>query len=142
MIDKTIQATKDWLWPLVVSGFAALAPIHTVLFVVGLLILIDTITGVWAAYKEGQKITSAKLRRLVSKIVIYNIAVISAFLLENWLLEGLLPVSKIVAGAVGSVEMKSILENGNRITGLDLFSEVIKRLGSKNDSDHPTDPPV
>lgn len=100
---------------------------------VGFLIVADLVTGMIAAKKRGEKINSAAMRRTVSKMVVYQIAVISGFLLETQLLHELLPVTKVVAGVIGMVEFKSILENGNTILGVNIFKEVIKRLGSKND---------
>lgn len=112
---------------------AVLAPIQTVLITVGCLVFADFITGVWAALKEKQPITSAALRRTVSKIVIYQIAVISGFILEKYLLSGAVPAAKLIAGTIGLVEVKSVLENTKRITGQDIFKDLISKLGSKND---------
>ena len=124
---------KEWLGRLFIVSLSALAPIHTVMLSVGILILTDLVTGMWAALKRGEKITSAAMRRTVSKIVVYQLAVISGFLLERYLIDGLMPVSKIVAGVIGMVEFKSILENANKIVGGNIFKSVIKMLGSDND---------
>lgn len=125
---------KEWLTKLLIASLAALAPIHMVMITVGFLIFADLVTGVWAARKRGEDISSAALRRTVSKIVIYQLAVISGFLLETYLIDHILPVAKIVAGVIGMVEFKSILENSNKIIGGDLFKLIIKKLGSDNDS--------
>lgn len=110
-----------------------LAPIKAVMATVGFLIFLDLFSGVWAALKRREKISSAALRRTVSKMIIYQIAVISGFLIEVYLLQGALPVIKVVAGFIGLVEFKSILENGNTILGTNVFKLLIKKLGSKND---------
>jgi hypothetical protein len=94
----------------------------------------DLVTGIWAALKRGEKVSSAAMRRTVSKIFIYQLAVVSGFMLETYILEGILPVAKIVAGVIGMVEFKSILENSNHIVGGDIFKLVIQKLGSENDS--------
>lgn len=112
---------------------AILAPAKALLLSVGFLIIADLITGIWAAYKRGEKIKSSAMRRTVSKLVIYNLAVISGFLVETYMLENIFPVSKIVASVIGLVELKSILENANSILGQDLFKTVIAKLGSQND---------
>jgi hypothetical protein len=124
---------KDWLHKIFIASVAALAPIHAVILSVGFLIIADLITGILAAYKRKEKITSAAMRRTISKIVVYQLAVISGFLLEAYLLDKLLPISKIVAGVIGIVEFKSILENSNYIIGQDIFKALIKKLGSEND---------
>lgn len=66
-------------------------------------------------------------------MVVYQIAVITGFLCETYLLNGVIPVSKLVAAAIGMVEIKSIFENCNSILGYDLFKQVIQKLGSDND---------
>lgn len=123
---------KDWVISTLLAGLAVFAPIQGVIITVGILIFGDMFTGVWAAYKRKEPITSAALRRSVTKMAVFQFAVLSGYLLEVYLLGGLLPVAKLVAGVVGLVEFKSVLENAKEITGLD-FSSVIKKLGSKND---------
>lgn len=110
-----------------------LAPIKAVMLTVGFLIFLDALTGIWAALKRKEAITSAALRRTISKMIIYQLAVISGFLIEKHLFAGDLPVTKIVAGFIGLVEFKSILENGNTILGTNIFRSLISKLGSKND---------
>lgn len=125
---------KQILLNLVAVMVAVLAPIKALMLCVGFLILADLITGIWAALKRNEKIKSAVMRRTISKMVIYNLAVISGFLVEHYMLESFLPVSKIVASVIGLVELKSILENSNHILGYSLFKSVIAKLGSENDS--------
>lgn len=124
---------KEWLNKLLLASMAALAPIKMVMITVGFLIITDLITGIWAAKKRGESISSAAMRRTVSKIFIYQLTVISGFMLETYILEGLIPVAKIVAGVIGMVEFKSILENSNQIVGGDIFKLVLQKLGSDND---------
>jgi hypothetical protein len=100
---------------------------------VGILIFFDFITGMLAAKKRGEFITSAAMRRTISKLVVYQCSVISGFLVEKYLLDQILPVAKLVAGVIGMVELKSVLENANTITGKDIFKDLLLRLGSKND---------
>jgi len=103
------------------------------LIVAGILIIADLVTGVWAAYKLGNTISSAGLRRTVSKFCVYQIAIISAFIVQKFLLNDLIPASNIVAGVIGIVELKSILENANKILNTDIFKAVLAKLGSVND---------
>lgn len=124
---------KDLLEKLLLACVAALAPIHAIIISVGILILADMITGILAARKRGEPISSAAMRRTVSKMFIYQLTVISGFLLEKYLLSEIIPVAKIVAGVIGMVEFKSMLENVNKITGIDILSELMKKLGSAND---------
>ena len=123
----------ELLKALLISSIAVLAPIHAVMIVVGILIGADLILGIAASLKSGEKIHSAAMRRTVSKILIYQLAVITGFLCETYLMGGLLPISKLVAGVIGLVEMKSILENCDIINGEPIFKSVLKKLGSDND---------
>lgn len=124
---------KDFLKHTLLALAGVLAPAKALLISVGFLIMADLVTGVWAAIKRKEKIKSSALRRTLSKIVIYQIAVISGFLVETYMLEAIFPVSKVVASVIGLVELKSILENANSILGQDLFKTVLARLGSEND---------
>lgn len=124
---------KEWLNKVALASLAALAPIKMVMITVGVLIMADLVTGIWAALKRGEKVSSAAMRRTVSKMFIYQLAVICGFMLETYILDGIVPVAKIVAGVIGMVEFKSILENSNHIVGGDLFKIIIAKLGSDND---------
>jgi hypothetical protein len=124
---------KEFLAKLSIAICAALAPIKMVMITVGVLILVDLITGIWAALKRGEKVSSAAMRRTISKMFIYQMSVICGFLLETYILSGSIPVSKIVAGVIGMVEFKSVLENSNVIVGDDVFTMILKKLGSDND---------
>src|ERR1700740_866886 len=124
---------KDWIQSVGIACIASLAPIQAILISVGVMIFADLFTGMLAAHKRGEKISSAAMRRTVSKILIYEIAVICGFLLEKYLLDSLVPISKLVAGVIGLVEFKSILENCNAVLGQNIFETVLFRLGSDND---------
>lgn len=119
--------------PLALSTLAVLAPIKAILLVTGFLIFSDLVSGVIAARKRGEIISSSGLRRTITKILVYNLAVISGFLVETYMISELLPVSKLISGVIALVELKSILENLNNINGTDIFKTVISSLGSKND---------
>lgn len=123
---------KKILEYLALSSIAALAPIKEVLITVGTLIVLDLITGIWAAIKNNQKITSARLRDTITKMLLFQIAVITGFLLEKYLLGDLLPVSKIVAGIIGATEGTSIFENINKIRGDNVFKVLVDKFGSVN----------
>jgi hypothetical protein len=123
---------KDWMYALALSAVAILLPIKPLLMAVGFLITMDTITGIWAAKKRGEKISSAKLRSTVSKAFIYQLCVISGFIVGKYIIDDILPVAKLVAGAIATVELKSILENSNYILGVNVFDALKQKLGSLN----------
>lgn len=122
-----------YLKAIAIALFALLAPVHAVMAAVGALILIDLVVGLLAAKKRGEHISSSCLRRTVTKAVVYQVAIISGFLLQQYLIADFIPVAKLIASTIGIVEVKSILENLDEINGSSLFKSLVKKLGSVND---------
>jgi hypothetical protein len=110
-------------------------PISGIIFLVGFLILIDTIPGVWKAKKLKQPITSRKLSAIISKLALYEVAVIMLYLIDYWILDAIvlkffsvpLMVTKITALTLCSIELISISENYKIIYGLNIW-ESLKNL--------------
>lgn len=123
---------KKYLYEGLLVLAAILAPIKPLLLACGALIVADMVTGMFAAHKRKEAINSADMRRSLTKMVVYQIAIISGFVLEKYMLDGLLPASKVVSGVIGMVEFKSILENVSVIAGQDVLQMVLDKLGSKN----------
>ena len=123
---------KEMLYKGMLVIIAILTPINTLLISCGVLIAADMITGIFAAKKRDEKIKSAEMRRSLSKLVVYQIAIISGFVLETYMLNNAIPVSKVVAGVIGMIEFKSILENASSIAGQDILKMVMDKIGSKN----------
>lgn len=124
---------KDWIVKTLLAVLALMAPIHPLLIASGVLILLDLVTGTIRAYKHKEKIKSSALRRTVTKMLVYNVAIITGFILETYLLPEV-PATKLISSVIGLVEAKSILENLNEIYGDDIFKALLKKLGSDNDS--------
>jgi hypothetical protein len=125
---------KTYFEALLISTIALLAPIKAMLVTVTVLVAADMVFGIWAAKKRGEPVTSAGLRRSVSKTVIYLSAILLSYLTEKFLMDGALPASKIVAGLIGTVELKSVVESLDSINGTSAFKSFIQALGSKNDA--------
>lgn len=123
---------KELLIKLALTFIAITLPIHNILIAVICLIFVDLVTGIWKAVKLKEKISSAAMRRTVTKILVYNLAILSGFTVEAFLIPDL-PLIKLVSAVIGLVEIKSILENLNTISGQDIFKALIKKLGSDND---------
>jgi len=102
--------------------------LYLAMFTIGALIMIDTVTGIWAAYKEGgiNKIHSRKLGRVVAKLILYPFAIWSAFLMEFITPE--IPFVKVTLGILATVEGKSIFENISKVLGYDLLTRMKKAL--------------
>lgn len=117
----------------IIAISAVFAPVKAVIIVTGVLVISDLITGLFAAHKRGEKITSAGLRRTVTKIAVYLTAICLGFLVEKYMIDSILPISKLISGIIGVVELKSLMENLNVIHGSDIFKSIIEKLGSVND---------
>lgn len=115
------------------SLVAIFAPIKAMILITMLLILVDLLSGVLAAHKRGEKIDSAGLRRTITKVGTYLTAICLGFLVETYMIEQIIPLSKLISGAIALVEIKSCLENLDSINGSSIFKTIIEKLGSVND---------
>lgn len=132
---------KKYLVDLGIAVIAVFAPIKTVMITVGVLVIVDMILGMIAAKKRGESINSARMSSTVVKALMYEIAVMMAYLVETYLMSGVLPVCKIVGALIGSVELKSILENTQEIHGQPLFNTLIGQLKKQTEDVLPQPPP-
>lgn len=126
---------SNWLKATCASLVAVFAPVHAVMLTAGFLVCADLFTGVWAAKKEGKKITSARLRDSVSKMILFQIGIVSGFLIETYMIDKALPIVKIISVAIAFSEGKSLFENLDRIHGGGLFKSLLKKIGSKSGED-------
>ncbi len=74
----------------------------------------------------------------VPKILIYNLMIMSVFLLEKYIIQsGDNLLAKVAATTIGLTEFKSILESFKSLTGIDLmdkFKDMFSRGESKTKS--------
>lgn len=111
----------------ILSLWAVFAPVQAIMGVTGGLIFVDLVTGIMAAHKKGEEITSKGISRTVAKIVLYELALATSFLVHQYMTGDLLPADKLVAGLIGLVELKSIMENINVANGTPVFAAIIDR---------------
>lgn len=123
---------RSYISAIIVSLSAIFAPIQSVMVTMLVLILADLVTGIIAARKRGEAISSSSIRRTVSKILIYEVAIALGFIAQAYLIKDIIPVANLIGSVVGLVELKSVLENLNSISGQDLLKSVIDKLGSQN----------
>lgn len=94
-------------------------PISGILFLIGFAIFVDTLTGIWKSKKLNIPITSRKLSAIISKLFLYELAVIGFYLIDYWILNDIimtffsvkLMLTKILALTLVSIEVMSINEN-------------------------------
>lgn len=105
-------------------------PISGILFLIGFAILVDTLTGIWKSKKLGLPITSRKLSAIISKLFLYEVAVIGFYLIDKFILNDIiltffsvpLMLTKILSLVLCSIEVISISENYKAVKGIDIWS--------------------
>ncbi len=117
---------------LLVSIMAIFAPIQSAMIAAMTLIVVDLVSGIMAARKRKETISSAGLGRTLLKVIIYQVAIMLGFLTETYLTGAAIPVSKIITGYIGLTELTSIVENMNVISGKSLMKALVDKLSSKN----------
>jgi hypothetical protein len=114
-------------------GFLAafFAPIYLSMFIVGLLIIGDTVTGLLKAKKLGLPITSRKLSAVLTKMLTYQLLVAISHGIEISIID--VPILKVVMGSIALVEFKSMLENISSYLGKDVVKYILKVFNRKED---------
>ena len=102
-------------------GFLAsfFIPIKGFLLFTVAVVFADTITGIKAAKKEGQKISSKGLYRTTEKIVVYFVAILIFEGAKNTFSIPV-PITYMVAMMISATELFSVAENIKRITGVNI----------------------
>ena len=120
-------------------------PISGILFLIGFAILLDTLTGIWKSKKLGIPITSRKLSAIVSKLFLYEVAVIGFYLIDYFILNDIILVffsvplmlTKVLALVLASIEIMSVSENWRIVKGINLFQSakllLTRAIDIKND---------
>ena len=104
------------IWPFIVTAIA--------------LVFADAITGVMAAKKRGDKITSRGFYRTSQKIVVYMVSILACEGVRLVFVPGI-PVTYTAAAAICVTELKSILENTRSVSGVNIFQQIGGLLPSK-----------
>ncbi len=115
---------------------AAIIPIKPLILLVGVCISLDTFFGIYRAIKQRKKITSRGLSAVISKMALYEFALILFYFIDSIILNDIaksftpvdLFVTKMVAAVLVNVEVLSILENIKLATGYDFIGMVKKTL--------------
>jgi hypothetical protein len=110
------------------------APIQQLVMVVGLVILCDTFTGIYKSVKlfGWKSIRSRKLSNIISKMVLYEIAIIVLYPIDKFLLNELLLnivsvqffSTKIACVLLVLVELTSIKENIEEALKIDIWKTL------------------
>tara|TARA_R110000751_G_scaffold296918_1_gene406332 strand:+ start:2949 stop:3419 length:471 start_codon:yes stop_codon:yes gene_type:complete len=129
LLTTKLQTYSIQLMAIVSSFFL---PISGILILIGVSVILDTITGVWKSYKLKTKVTSRKLSAVISKILLYEVTVMLFYLIDYYILNDIvltffsvsLLTTKILALVLVSIEVISINENVKKVKGLDIWSSL------------------
>ena len=113
-------------------------PISGILFLIAFAILVDTITGIWKSRKLKIPITSRGLSAIVSKLFLYEVAVILTYMIDKFILNDIILVffsiplmlTKILALVLVSIEVISTSENYEAVRGINIWSSLKNLLKS------------
>lgn len=109
------------------SALVVIAPIKPTLIAVSVLVFADFITGIWAALKKKERISSNGINKSLMKSFAYMLFIIVAFVIEKYLIDDV-PVIKVVSAMITLRESKSFFENMKVITGLDLMDSLLSKM--------------
>lgn len=134
MYKVTWTSSKVW-YSMGGAIFSFTQNIHSAMIGLLLCIAIDTLTGFVAAPYRGQLRESAKLSRVVAKIITYFIAAISLHIAEMMILPtyvaGTIELARMAFTVFSALELYSICENLRDITGLKAFDIITMNFKKK-----------
>ena len=122
-----------WIVKAAFLAFAYFSSIHIYFYAIIALSVIDCITGIWASVKQGVSFKSSILRKgLVQKFLLYNLLMISVFIIEK-VLKSVIIYSKfyfvmIATMMISTNELVSICENILKINPRLLFVNKVINL--------------
>lgn len=123
---NAMEVIKKYLMLAITYLVTYFSPAFSMMIIIGVFVFSDFITGIMAAKKRGEEITSKKARPTVTKGLSYMIAILVAHIFQNHFLPQI-EVMKIVSGLIAVIELKSMDENIRIITGKSLFKQFTNR---------------
>jgi hypothetical protein len=128
---KELLFLKGKFWLL--ASLAVFLPIKELMLTIGFLVAADMVVGIWKALKLKQRIRSRRMSDTITKLLLYQIAIMSGFLIETFIISELIPITKLVATVIAVIEFKSIIESIESVTGKDLWSKIKTIIGRKSE---------
>jgi len=124
-----LMKIKIWF----LASLSILLPIKELMLTVGFLVGADLVVGVWKALKLKQRIRSRRMSDTVTKLLLYQLAIISGFLIEKYVITDMIPVAKLIGTVIAIIEFKSIIESIEAVTKQDIWSRIKTIIGRKSD---------
>jgi phage-related holin len=134
-IGEVLNSMFSGVWPgvlwLLTFVLGLIAPAWPPFAAVCILVVIDMRTGRQAARHRGEEINSKGMRRSVGKIASYFYLIAASFIMDEIFLKGL-PISQptlyLASLLCAAIEFKSISENVQTVTGVNLWSRIKDRI--------------
>ena len=114
---------KTILIKISIAVVSLLAPLQESIIAIGFLITVDLIMGLIASYRNNIALTSSRLKNTAVKMLVYNLLLISSFVCESFLIP-FIPMTKIALAFLGTVEITSLGESFQKITGISFIKYV------------------
>ena len=111
---------------------AVILPSAEYVIIASFFVFSDTLTGVLASRKKGQKFSSHRLFNTIPKLIAYGTAILIAGMIQ-WKFMPDFPCIKGITLFVVYIELKSIDENITTITGESMFNRIIHMINPKRD---------
>ena len=121
--------TKTW----VLACMSIFLPIKELMLTIGFLVGADMVVGIWKALKTGQQIRSRRMSDTITKMLLYQLAIVSGFLIEKYIITDILPIAKLIGSVIAIIEFKSIVESIESVTGQNLWTKIKEVIGRKSD---------
>lgn len=133
MITEIISVTslQSFFTKIAILLIAYFTPVAEMINIMLIFLTVDTISGIWASVKIGNKFKSYRLRKTVYKFIWYTVSVMLAWMMEHTFKIEWSNLASITAGFICFVELKSVFENISVITGDPVFLRIIKIFKKK-----------
>lgn len=119
------------IWKLIIWAFCVyLFPTYELISVTIFLLVLDYITGIWAAIKQGELITAKKMGVTTTKMIVYMIGIIACYVVQHNIAQDVIKVMLIFTTLVSVRELKSIIENIEKITGAKIWAYIVSQITS------------
>ena len=110
---------KEYVLMILGGIFIYFTPVLPLLFLVSVFIFSDTLLGLYTAKKLQKEITSRKLARIITKLIIYTSAILLIFLLDTLVFGMFIDtpfiITKLGSGVLCFIEVFSMDENIRKI---------------------------
>ena len=133
LINSKGSSVSDSLGTLLLAAIAVFAPLKSVMLALLFLVGSDLVTGLWAAIATKAELTSRRLARTVVKTFVYLTTICVVHVANKYLLsagEFSLPLDTLIVSFIALTELKSILENLQKIQKQPLLQFLIDRIAS------------